>query len=321
MQLRHFAAAAALCAATLAFAQTPLKTQAVVASRGGVSVTLQDVDAYMQRVPAAKRAGMMDSPKRIEALLLNLLLNAQLAAQAVQMHLDQDPQVQGKTGPERNEILARLRLERFAKDLKVPDLEPLAHEEYIGHKSQYAIHDAWTIQRLIVAAKIPGNKNSEKQAWTRASELRDQALAAPDKFGELVEQNSDDPDKATTHGIVNDAQHAKVDRWLPDAMNALQKPGDISNIVTAPGGYQFVKLVSAAPDVIPPYAAVHDAILAQLKQNYIETERQKFLDTLASEKLEAIPEVVASLRIRYDSPAMGAAPEPTPVPGGSTTHP
>ena len=318
MRLPTFVLLAALAGfSSLSFAQTPLLPQAVVASRGGVSVTLQDVDDYMQRVPAGKRAGMMDSPKRIEALLLNLLLNAQLAKQAVAMKLDQDPQVQGKTGPERDEILARLRVERFVKDLKVPNLEPLAHEEYLGHKSKYATHGAWTVQRLIVATKNPGHKESEKQAWERASELRGQALAAPDNFGELVDQYSDDPSKATTHGVINDAQHTKVDRWLPDAMRALEKPGDISNVVSAPGGYQFVKLISAEPDVVPPYAAVHDAIVAQLKQNYVESERQKFLDTLSSEKLDANPEIVASLRIRYDSPAMGATPQPAPLPGGS----
>lgn len=302
----------------IAPAQTPLQPQAVVVSRGGVSVTLQDVDDYMNRVPAAKRAGMMDSPKRIEALLQNLLLNAQLAAQAVQLKLDHDPQLQGKTGPERNEILARLRIEQFLKDLKVPDLEPLAHEEYLGHKDKYTTHGAWTVQRLIVATKNRGNKDSEKEAWDKAVSLRAQAIAEPDKFGDLVDQASDDPAKAATHGIIKDAYHAKVDRWLPDAMTSLHKPGDISSVVSAPGGYQFVKLVSAEPDVVPPFTAVHDRILAELKNNYIESERQKFLDTLASEKLEASPEIVASLRIRYDSPAMGAAPQPAPGAAAAT---
>src|SRR3569832_1618136 len=87
-----------LCSTFGVHAQTPLLPQAVVVSRGGVSITLQDVDDVMQRVPVDKRAGMMDSPKRIEALLLNMLLTRQLAVQAEQMKLDQDPAVQGKTG-------------------------------------------------------------------------------------------------------------------------------------------------------------------------------------------------------------------------------
>ena len=35
-------------------------------------MTLGDVDEYLLRVPADKRAGMMDSSKRIEAVLLNM---------------------------------------------------------------------------------------------------------------------------------------------------------------------------------------------------------------------------------------------------------
>ena len=298
--------------AAIVAAQTPLLPQAVVVARGGVSITLQDVDDYMQRVPVEKRAGMMDSPRRIEALLLNMLLNKQLAAQAEQMKLDQDPEVHGKTGLQRTEILARLRLERFMKDLKVPDFEPLAREEYLGHKDKYATHGVRTVQRIIVHTEKPGNKESEKQAWDKAEALRVEAVAAPDQFDQLVARSSDDPNKTSTHGIIEDVDHAKVDRWVNDALQSLHQPGDISGVVAAPAGYQVVKLVSTAPDVVPPFAAVHEQILAQLKKNYIDSERQKFLDTLNSEKIEATPEIVASLRIRYDSPAMGATPATNP---------
>jgi peptidyl-prolyl cis-trans isomerase C len=263
-------------------------------------------------VPVEKRAGMMDSPRRIEALLLNMLLNKQLAAQAEQMKLDHDPEVQGKTGLQRTEVLARLRLARFMKDLKVPDFEPLAHEEYLGHKDKYATPGPRTVQRIIVHTEKPGNKESEKQAWDKAEALRVEAVAAPDQFDQLVARSSDEADKASTHGIIKDVGHAKGDRWMKDALQSLHQPGDISGVVSAPGGYQVVKLLSAAPDVVPPFAAVHDQVVAQLKQNYIDSERQKFLDTLNSEKIEATPEIVASLRIRYDSPAMGAAPTSNP---------
>ncbi len=305
--------------ATIASAQTPFQPQTVVVSRGGVQLTFQDIDDYMQRIPADKRAGMMDSPKRIEALLLNMLLTRELAKQAVAMKLDSDPQVVGKVDPERAQILARLRVEKFVKDLKVPDFEPLAHEEYLGHKDRYTVHGARTVQRIFVSSKAIrasskeiDRQEAEKAAWDRASQARGEALAAPDQFEALVAKYSDDPDKARTHGVLVDTNIPKEDKRLAEAVQSLQKPGDISDVYVAPGGYQVVKLVSAEPDVVQPFPAVREKLVATLKQNYVEAQRRDFVDQLSSGKLDANPEAVASLRIRYDSPAT-SAPANTPA--------
>ncbi|HET7064743.1 MAG TPA: peptidylprolyl isomerase [Rudaea sp.] len=299
--------------ATIASAQTPFQPQTVVVSRGGVQLTFQDIDDYMQRVPADKRAGIMDSPKRIEALLLNMLLTRELAKQAVAMKLDSDPQVVGKADPERAQILARLRVEKFVEDIKMPDFEPLAHEEYLGHKDHYTARGTRTVQRIFVSSKAIrasskeiDAKAAEQEAWNRASQVRTEALAAPDQFEALVAKYSDDPDKAQTHGVLVDTNPPKGDRWLAEALQTLHKPGDISEVYTSPGGYQVVKLVSAEPDVVQPFSAVREKIVAALKDNYVEAQRRDFIDQISSEKIDANADAVASLRIRYNSPATAA---------------
>ncbi len=286
-------------------AQTPFSPQTVVAARGGAQVTLQDVDDYMQRVPADKRAGMMDSPKRIEALLLNMLLNRQLELQALELKLDNDPEAKGKTGWERSEVLSRLRMQKFMKDMKVPDFEQLAQEEYLGHKDRYTVLGARTVQRVFVSSKVIGDKD----AWNRAAEARGEALAAPNQFDAVVAKYSDDPDKAQTRGVLVSTAVPKNDKWLPEALQSLHKAGDISGVYTTPGGYQVLMLVAAEPDVAKPFASVHDAIVARLKDTYVEAQRHDFIDQLGSEKIDANPEAVASLRVRYASSATKAPPK------------
>ena len=299
-----------VCGANFAHADAPYDAKTVVASRGGVNVTLGDVDEFLQRVPADKRPGMMDSPKRIEGLLLNMLLNEQLAKQAEQMHLDRDPQAQGKTGWERVEVLSRLRMQQFMKDIKLPDFEVLAKEEYLGHKAKYSIPGAVDVQRIFISTK---DKDSD-EVWKHADAVRKEALAAPDQFDALVAKYSDDPDKAETHGMIKDAYQYKSDKLFMTALVPLQKPGDISAVCLTTDGYQIVKLVSMAPATAQPFTAVHDKIVQQLKDNYISTQRSGFIDGLNSEKLDANPEVVASLRTRYmpllPQPAAAAQPGP-----------
>jgi peptidyl-prolyl cis-trans isomerase C len=248
-----------------------------------------------------------------------MLLTRQLAKQAVEMKLDSDPQVVGKVEPERAQILARLRLEKFVKDIKLPEFEPLAKEEYLGHKDRYTVRGARTVQRIFVSSKAIrasskdlGRTEVEKQAWERASQARVEALAAPDQFEALVDKYSDDPNKAQTHGVLVD-KDVPNDRRLAEALQSMQKPGDISTVYPAADGYQVFKLISAAPDAVQPFTAVRESLVATLKENYIETQRRDFVDQLSSEKIDANPDAVASLRIRYDNPAT-SAPANTPAP-------
>src|SRR5664279_2248325 len=46
----------------------------VVASQGGVQVSLQDVDAFAQKIPEKDRAGFFDSPIRIQSMIMGLSL-------------------------------------------------------------------------------------------------------------------------------------------------------------------------------------------------------------------------------------------------------
>jgi hypothetical protein len=266
-------------------------------------VTLGDVDEFLQRVPADKRPGMMDSPKRIEGLLLNMLLNEQLARQAEQMKLDRDPQAQGKIGWERVEVLSRLRMQQFMKDIKLPDFELLAKEEYLGHKARYSTPGAVDVQRIYISTK---GKDSE-EVWKHADAVRREALAAPDQFDALVAKYSDDPDKGETHGIIKDAWQHKADKLFMTAVIPLEKPGDISAVCLTSDGYQIIKAVSIAPAIAKPFTVVHDQIIQQLKDSYISAQRSNFVDGLNSEKLDANPDVVASLRTRY-SPTGGVVP-------------
>ncbi|HZX91981.1 MAG TPA: peptidylprolyl isomerase [Rudaea sp.] len=298
--------------ANFAHAQAASDANTVVASRGGVNLTLGDVDEYLQHVPADKRAGMMDSPKRIEAVLLNMLVNGQLAKQAEQMQLDRDPEVKGQTGWARVEVLSRLRMKQFMKDIKLPDFEVLAKEEYLGHKAKYSTPGPVDVQRIFISTK--GKDSNE--VWKHADAVRKEALAAPDQFDALVAKYSEDPDKAETHGMITDVNQHKSDKLFMTAVLPLQKPGDISAVCLAADGFQIVKLVSMAPATAQPFTAVHDQIVQELKENFISSQRSNFIDGLNSEKLDANTEVVASLRTRYQP----RFPQPAPAPADSA-HP
>jgi hypothetical protein len=48
--------------------------EAVVATRGGVAVTMAEIDAKIMELPADVRPGYLDSPERLQNFVSNLLL-------------------------------------------------------------------------------------------------------------------------------------------------------------------------------------------------------------------------------------------------------
>jgi hypothetical protein len=109
----------------------------VVARQGGVEVTLQDVDAAAAKIPEGDRAGFFDSPKRIESIVGGLLYERQLAAKAREQKLDKDPLVQRQIAQATDDVLGRVELESYRKNLKLPDFNMLAKEYYASHKDDF----------------------------------------------------------------------------------------------------------------------------------------------------------------------------------------
>src|SRR5690606_9971246 len=103
-----------------------------IARQGEVSVSLADFDAYVaNHVPDGMRAGFVQSGERILNVIGNLLLERQRAAEAREIGLDKDPLLADQLGEgDDDAVLAKVRMERFADHIEVPDFTELARERY-----------------------------------------------------------------------------------------------------------------------------------------------------------------------------------------------
>jgi len=294
---KSFSRTAVLCVVLCAAAEQAAAVGAAdaVVTQGGVTVTVADVDAYMARIPHDKWGGFVSSADRIENMLQNLLRTKQLAQQARDLKLDQKPEASAALALARDEQLAKMRLENFSADLKVPNMDQLAKEQYQSHKDQYLTPAKVAVQHVLIG--IP--KHSEEEAKKIADAVRAEAVRDPARFDALVEQYSDDPSKASNHGHMEDATSSKYATEFARAAGELSLKQPISEPAKTKFGYHILKLVDLQPGKQQAFAEVKDKIVAGLRDQYASDQRRNFLNELSNQVMDPKPEAIAALHDRY----------------------
>jgi peptidyl-prolyl cis-trans isomerase C len=287
---------AAVCWAPVV-AQVPDKsdTSAVVAKQGSVEVTLADIDAFASRVPDSDRPVFFNNPERLQAVIVNLLLQKQLAAQAREAGLDNDPTVKAQIVLAIDDVLGKARIEQFKASLKDPDLEQLAKEEYLAHKETYRIPARVDVKHVLISTET----RTADEARALAETVEKEARVDPDQFDALVEKYSDDPSKATNHGLMPDAGSGRYVPAFAKASTDLGKVGAISPVVQTKYGFHVLKLVKLNPAKQREFSEVKPEIVMTLRKNYVDKAVKDHTDTIRNLPLDANPDAVASLRSRY----------------------
>jgi peptidyl-prolyl cis-trans isomerase C len=269
----------------------------VVARQGTAIVTLADIDAFAARIPEKERPGFFDNPTRLQGLILQILSQKQLADEARKANLDKSPAVRSQIDMATDEVLSRARMDNLKSELKLPDFEARAKEEYIGHKEVYTLPGDLTVQHVLISMKSRDDKDAKALAET----VEKEAKAHPDQFDALVEKYSEDESKATNKGVMKGVSKSTYVASFVDAAKELKKPGYISAPVSTKFGYHVIKLVSRTPDQQLTYAQMHDRIVERLKSEYVAKIVQQHVDEIRNQHIDADQAMVASLRTRYGS--------------------
>ncbi len=282
----------------------------LVAKQGAAIVTLDDIDAFSRTIPSDQRAAFFDDPKRLELLISSLLLKKQLAREARTAGLDHDPKTMAELALAENDVLSKARMRQFEADLKVPDFSLLAKEEYVGHKEKYLVPGELEVKQILISTE----SRDETAAQALAASVRAEAMKDPANFDELIEKYSEDSSKAKNHGLIQDAGS---NRYMPEfaaAAKELVRIGEISPVVKTRYGFHILKLITRTPDRKPKFEDIKGQIIANLRSEYIQKAVLEHTDRLRNLPVEAMPEIVSSLRTRY------GAIEASPVGSGADSQ-
>lgn len=274
-------------------AEDVLGPTSVVASRGGATITLRDVDAALLRIQPLQRADAMNSPKRIEELLNQLLLTRQLANAGVEQGLDRDPLVKHAIVMAGENVVGAQAVIKFRESIQLGDVEKLARERYDSNPDAFALPARVGVRHVL----IDTTRRTDADALALAERVL--ARARTEDFESLVMEFSDDPSKGANKGLIDEADSDKMDPAFAAASSKLRAPRELAPLAKSQFGYHIIQLVSRTEATPRSYAEVRPGLVEELRSGLTEQRVKEYVDQLRSMSLDANPDAVASLRTRY----------------------
>lgn len=286
----------------------------VVAAVDGHSITVADLQAELMRRYRGKSLGALTASDR-DALLQQMLQNQSAYARAVAEGFDEAPQIQRQV----RELIVSRYLEGRMANSSVPEIQESDIQQYYeAHASEFAIPERvhFAVIKIGVSPKATETKRSE--AFARAQAILEQARGSGEKatFEALARAHSEDQATRYQGGDAGWVSRDKPDRWdvaVVAAAFQLEKPGEVSPVVSTPDAFYVVKMIDRSSAARRPLAEVKTAIAYQLGILNREKAQSQFFENLKSgQRIEINRPLLESL----SAPVQQTETKPPGVPAG-----
>ena len=250
------------------FLSSPAVTWAaspVVAEGLGLNITVDDLNADAQRIPAASRQQALSQPAAVQQAASNLFVRRALAAEAEKAGLAQDPVMIAALRLARDRVLSDAMLAKIDKENKPNDeaVEKAARAAYQADPTRYRTGEQTHARHILIAG------NTEKAKEKAEKVLAD--LKAGADFEKTAKELSADSGTASRGGDLGFFEEGRMVPEFEEALKELKKPGDMSGLVRTQFGWHIIKLEGRRPGGIRTYDEVRDE-LRQMVTNQLQSD-------------------------------------------------
>lgn len=257
-----------------AFGQS--KTE-VLMEGAGAKVETRDVQAELQRMPASVRERVLTQPDMLRQLISNMYLRRALAKEAERQGLTQTTEVQYALQKASEGVLAEALAERIVT-AATPDntaTDKLAHTIYKAEPQRFAVPAQTRARHILIQGTSP---EARAQAGKLLAELK-----AGANFEELAKVHSADPGSAAKGGDLGFFPQGRMVKPFEEALETLQKPGDLSGVVQSDFGYHIIRLEERKPASTKPFEEVREQLRAEVTGKAQQDARLKEVERLRAQ--------------------------------------
>jgi hypothetical protein len=252
----------------------PLPPDTPLVKSGPVTVTAQDFEAQMLRIPESMRGEARASLDRVASMTDTLFVNRMLAAEAAKAGFLDDPLVRLRGQQVLEAYQARAWLDHLEKDYKHPKLEARAREIYLSDRAKYQVAETYAVEHILIG--LWGR--TKEMALERINEARAKIAAGAD-FNAVALEYSTDPKVKQNGGKLGTSSAKELDSEIAQLLPKL-KVGEVSAPVFTRAGYHLVRITARNPGRAYTFEEVKETIM--------EDERGRVLKRSADDRLQAL---------------------------------
>jgi peptidyl-prolyl cis-trans isomerase C len=256
-------------------------------SGGGVSITVQDVESDLLRVPLEVRANTFSRPDAVQSNVANIHVRRVLAAEAVRGGIDKSSAVQAALELARDRILSDARLEQIDKS-SVPSAEALtayAQSTYNANPKKFESLQEIKISHILLLTATPNARTDIEKILEK--------LKAGGSFDEIAKAQSQDQGSAAKGGSLGFVTRGRMVKPFEDAAFKLTQPGELSGVVETNFGFHIIKLEENRPAGIRSFESVKETLINEARTAAINSGRQVVKEKILSTANFDLPAIEA----------------------------
>lgn len=169
---------------------------------------------------------------------------------------------------------------------RVSDTSDAEEKEYYEkHLSEFATTPSVTLREILVTVpKDPKGVSvgADEDARKKAEDLRGRVVKG-ESFEKLAAEVSEAPSKANG-GLIGPIPRTELNEQLAK-MLATMKVGDVTPVVSVPGGYEIFKLESSIDSTTLPFEKARSQIVDRLRNERAQAELRKYMIKLRAQAI------------------------------------
>jgi len=184
---------------------------------------------------------------------------------------------------ERQMVIEQVQRQEVGSKLTITEEE--ARQYYARHPEDFTEPAAVTLREIFVEVpSTEGNVNvaRDEEGQKKIADARARVLKGDD-FAKVAAEMSDSPSKANG-GIIGPFAHSDMSPQLQQMVDKM-KPGEITQAIRTPRGYQIFKLESVKVQALQPFDSVRDLISEKVAGARTQVEMRKFLARLRTQAI------------------------------------
>ena len=262
----------------------------ILATRGKGIVTQAAFDTRVARIPERDRLTVLRDKTRVSDLLDNMLLKAQLAADAREHGFDRDPATRARMKLAAEEELGQAWIEQYVNLQGDADYEQMALETWELEKDRFRTQETTDVSHILLGVE----ERDLEAAEALAREVLDLVRADPERFDELALEYSEDSALAANQGHYRNVKEGQMVESFEEAAFAMQ-PGQISDPVKTQYGYHIIRLDAFNPGRQMTFEEVHDSLVKQARKRHRDRVMNEYLGRLSLLEVEMTPDALEEM--------------------------